>query len=167
MNFGNAYLPNPNSPFFSDISQKRLDELNPLLDKYLKKNGVSKVIFCTQRSILELMRVTFSIPTQNFQNNGLDEDLEYDFFRIILFINEQLMSFNSSQDIKEISTIMFLTSYVLNDVTGNDWKECLQAQIYYVHRLAEFLETHPQGVCLKKGFLKKVGISSFNEYIQT
>jgi hypothetical protein len=167
MNFGNSYLPNPNNPFFSDISQKRLNELNPLFDKYLKRNNLCKVIFCTQRSILELMRVTFSIPTQNFQNNGLDEDLEYDFFRIILFINEQLMSFNSSQDIKEISTIMFLTCYVLNDVTGNDWKECLQAQIYYVHRLAEFLETHPQGVCLKKGFLKKVGISSFNEYIQT
>lgn len=113
------------------------------------------------------MRITFSIPTQNFQNNGLDEDLEYDFFKILLFINEQLMSFNSSQDIKDISTLMFLMSYVLNDVTGNDWKECLQAQIYYVERLAIFLETHSQGVGLKESFLIKVNISSFNEYIQT
>lgn len=167
MNFGNAYIPNPNNPFFSDISQKRVDELNQLLTDLFERNKIEKVIFCTQRSILELMRITFSVPIKNFKDNGLVEDFEYDFFRCLLHINQKLMSFKSSEEIKDISTLMFLTSFVFNDVTGIDWKECLQTQIYYVDRLADFLDIHPQTLNLKERFLAKVGISTFNEYIQT
>lgn len=167
MNFGNAYLPNPDNPFFSAISQKRVDELNPLFVRFLERNKIEKVVFCTHRSMLELMRISFSIPIQNFQNNGLDEDFEYDFFRCLLYINQKLMSFKTSEDIKDLSTLMFLTSFVLNDVSGTDWKECLQTQIYYVNRLADFLDTHPEAVNLKNKFINKLGISNFNEYIQT
>lgn len=144
-----------------------MDELNPLLARFLERNKIEKIAFCTHRSMLELMRISFSIPIQNFLNNGLDEDLEYDFFRCLLYINQKLMSFKTTEDIKDLSTLMFLTSFVLNDVSGADWKECLQTQIYYVNRIADFLDTHPEAVNLKDKLINKLGISNFNEYIQT
>lgn len=167
INYGNAYMPDPANPFFSDISQKKVEELNPLFNNYLRKHNAQEVMFCTQRTILELMRNTFSIPVEDFKDNGKDEDMEYDLFKVILYINQQLMNFSSSKDIEDISILTFLLNYVLNDVINTDWKQTCQTQIYYVNVLADFLEMDPRGIKLKEFFLADVGISHFSQYIQT
>ncbi len=166
MNYGNAHIPDNDNLFFSDISRKRIEELNPLLEKHLKTHNTHQVIFCTQRTILELMRIAFSIPISDFQDNGLDEDGEYDLFRILLYINQQLMSYKTSDDI-DISILTFFINYVHNDVTNADWKQILQTQIYYVDCLSGFLKSNSKGKELKDRFLATIGISSLKEYVQT
>lgn len=167
MNYGNAYIPDPMNPFFSEISQHRVDELNSLMDSFFEDQKIEKVIYCTQRSILELLRITFSIPTEKFQDDGAEEDLEYDFFRIILFINQELMDFKTSKDIKDIAELTFLISYVSNDVTNADWKQTFQTQFYYLDRLSNFLSINPQGLELKRKLLKHIGISDLKHYTKT
>lgn len=39
------------------------------------------------------MRVAFSIPVQEYKNEGQKEDFEYDLFRSVLMLNENLMAF--------------------------------------------------------------------------
>lgn len=40
------------------------------------------------------MRVAFSIPIQEYRNDGKIEDFEYDIFRSVLILNERLMHFH-------------------------------------------------------------------------
>ena len=127
MNYWNAFIPDTQSTFFSSISKKNVAILNRLIENYLKTHNVQKVCYCTLRSILELLRYAFSIPLAQYSNTANDEDLEFDMFRVLLFINQDLMEF-SSEDDDNSSKMVFLHSFVLNDVTNGRWDITYQAE---------------------------------------
>lgn len=93
-NYSNAaFIPDDNNTFFSEVSKKHIPGLNEKISKYLNTTGLDRVCYCTVKTALELMRVAFSIPIQEYKNEGQKEDFEYDLFRSVLMLNENLMAF--------------------------------------------------------------------------
>ncbi|MBO4851652.1 MAG: hypothetical protein J5529_12250 [Prevotella sp.] len=165
MNYGNAYIPDENNTFFSEISKEKIKKLNIVIGNYLKQNNISKVCYCTQRSILELLRYTFSIPQNLFENSAKNENLEYDMFKILLYINQDLMKFSSKED--NSTSLVFLHNYILNDITNGNYNITYHTQIWYFNCLLSFLNENDKGIILKDLYLQKVGITSLRHYIQT
>ena len=62
------------------------------------------------------MRVAFSIPIQEYRNDGKIEDFEYDIFRSVLMLNERLMYFSHTDQL-DLATLLFSCNYVQNDDT--------------------------------------------------
>lgn len=166
MNFGNAYIPDSQSTFFSEVSKNLVTILNPLIRNYLKAHDIPRVCYCTLRSILELLRYAFSIPLDQYCNIANDDDLEYDMFRVLLYINQDLMEFSSEND-DNSSKLIFLHNYVLNDVTNGRWDITYQTQIYYFDCICSFLRENETGSRLKDALVKDAMFLSFEQYIQT
>lgn len=166
MNFGNAYIPDPMNTFFTEVSKKYVTLLNSLIGNYLKAHDIHRVCYCTLRTILELLRYAFSIPLAQYSNIANDEDLEFDMFRVLLYINQDLMDF-SSENNDDSSKLIFLHNYVLNDVTNGRWDITYQAQTYYFECLSSFLNENETGIQLKDAFVKEAKFISFEQYIQT
>lgn len=61
------------------------------------------------------MRVAFSIPVQEYKNEGQKEDFEYDLFRSVLMLNENLMVFSHAGQL-DLATLLFANHYVQNDI---------------------------------------------------
>ena len=166
LTYEKAYLPDANNPFFSNITTK-VKDLDSRLSHFLVSSNQKRICYCTQRSILELLRYTFAIPVGRYANGSNFDDFEYDFFKILLKINQQLMHFKSEASKDNIETLTFLLSYILNDVTNADWKSIYQTQFYYIDCLISFLQSTVQGKGLLENFCKKLNISSIKEYEQT
>lgn len=96
MNYGNAYM--PDTTFFTEISVNRVKELNKRFEKYAPHLLSQRICYCTHRTILELLRIVFSIPLGEYRGDGEDEDFEYELFIVVLQLNENLMAFTSKDD---------------------------------------------------------------------
>ena len=96
MNYGNVYMPDTRKTFFSSVIRPQLfEEIDDRICKYLRKTHRKRVCFCTQRTILELLRRIFKIPPIDFKNDGTPDVFEYDLFCILVYLNEALMKFKS------------------------------------------------------------------------
>ena len=116
-NYGNAaFIPDTKNTFFSDVSKKRISDLNNRFSKCFNSSRQSRICYCTIKSALELMRVAFSIPIQEYRNDGKIEDFEYDIFRSVLMLNERLMYFSHTDQL-DLATLLFSCNYVQNDDT--------------------------------------------------
>lgn len=164
MNYGNAFM--PDTTLFSEISYKRVQELKGRIELYAPHLKNNRFCYCTQRTILELLRYIFSIPVDEYLDNGKKEDLEYDIFRIILQLNENLMNFFVKKDLESLSIMTYFMRYVLNDVTDTDRKSTCQTQLLYFLKLKEFLEKE-ENKDLYFNLCKKIGIKSLDEYLIT
>ena len=114
LTYEKAYIPDANNPFFSSITHK-VQDLDSRLSDFLVRSNQKRIYYCTQRSILELLRYTFAIPVDKYANGSDLTDFEYDFFKILLKINQQLMHFKSDASEEGIETLTFLLSYILNE----------------------------------------------------
>lgn len=114
------------------------------------------------------MRIIFSIPVNDYRNDGNREDFEYDLFRIILQINENLMSFKSNNKL-DLATLSFLSLFIMNDINGQDVHESFIRQVQYYSRLSNFIEKRQDQECIeaKEAFYKKAGITSMSDYAKT
>ncbi len=101
-NFGVAFIPDPDNTFFSDISRRHIDDLNKRIEKHFKESGIKQVCYSTMKTALELMRIIFSIPVAEYRNDGNVEDFEYDLFRVVIQINENLMKYSSAIEEKNL-----------------------------------------------------------------
>lgn len=166
-NYGNAaFIPDTNNTFFSDVSTKHISNLNSRILRYFNATGQNKICYCTIKTVLELMRIAFSIPIQEFRNDGQKEDSEYDLFRSVLMLNEQLMNFSHADQL-DLSTLLFSCYYVQNDIINQDTKYTFVRQVIHYKRLSEFLTNHPQCKNALNLFFQKMGIKSMDEYSKT
>lgn len=166
-NYGNAaFIPDTNNTFFSDVSTKHISNLNSRILRYFNATGQNKICYCTIKTVLELMRIAFSIPIQEYRNDGQKEDSEYDLFRSLLILNEQLMNFSHADQL-DLSTLLFFCYYVQNDIINQDTKYTFVRQVIHYKRLSEFLTNHPQCKNALNLFFQKMGIKSMDEYSKT
>ena len=166
-NYGNAaFIPDTNNTFFSDVSTKHISNLNSRILRYFNATGQNKICYCTIKTVLELMRIAFSIPIQEYRNDGQKEDSEYDLFRSVLMLNEQLMNFSHADQL-DLSTLLFSCYYVQNDIINQDTKYTFVRQVIHYKRLSEFLTNHPQCKNALNLFFQKMGVKSMDEYSKT
>lgn len=167
MNFGNAYLQNPEVPFFSDTSKKYYEKTIELNRIYLAKNATrgGRDFYCTYRTILQLMRYVFSIPYNEYRNEIKLEDFEYELFRLLLAINEVL--YNDRSDTTDPASMMFYLQYAINGSNYNELADSIRAQAYYCSMLFAFLEKSPKSGDLYGKFLDYYGIQHWHEYVST
>ena len=165
-NYGRAYIPDKNNTFFSSHSEKHLEDLNNRFEQLTKKSGQKIFCYCTTKTSLELMRIIFSIPINEYKNDGDIEDFEYDLFRVILQINENLMSFNSTNE-QNLATFSFLNFFIMNDISGQDARGVFIRQVQYYSILSEFIETYPACGKAKETFYKNAGITKMSDYAKT
>jgi len=164
--YGNAYIPDDSNMFFSASSQKYIEDLNSRFEQFSGKSGQEKFCYCTTKTSLELMRIIFSIPVNEYRNDGRKEDFEYDLFRIILQINEDLMSFKSNIEL-EPATLAFLHFFIMNDINGQDFHQSFIRQVQYYSILSDFIEKRQECVVAKENFYKNAGITSMSDYAKT
>lgn len=110
-NYGRAYIPDKNNTFFSSHSEKHIEDLTNRFEQLTNISGQKIFCYCTTKTSLELMRIVFSIPINDYKNDGDIEDFEYDLFRVILQINENLTSFKSSNKY-DLATLSFLNFFI-------------------------------------------------------
>ena len=165
-NYGRAYIPDKNNTFFSSHSEKHLEDLNNRFEQFTKISGQKIFCYCTTKTSLELMRIVFSIPINDYKNDGDIEDLEYDLFRIILQINENLMGFNSTNE-QDLATLSFLNFFIMNDISGQDIREVFIRQVQYYCTLSDFIETRQDCAIAKEAFYQSVGITKMSDYAKT
>ena len=165
-NYGRAYIPDKNNTFFSSHSEKHLEDLNNRFEQLTKISGQKIFCYCTTKTSLELMRIIFSIPINEYKNDGDIEDFEYDLFRVILQINENLMSFNSTNE-QDLATLSFLNFFIMNDISGQDVRGVFIRQVQYYSILSEFIETYPACDKAKETFYKSAGITKMSDYAKT
>ena len=169
-NYGNAYIPDCQKPFFSSVvSPALLNDIEERINKYLRKTHRKKVCYCTRRTILELLRRIFEIPPTEFNNDGTPDSFEYDLFRVILYLNEILMKFNSydESDTSNFQALVYLSNYVHNDLINIDYKRVLLTQIYFFNSLSRFLEEYEGAKGLMDGILEKLKIDNLDEFLYT
>lgn len=164
LSYGNAFM--PDTTFFSEISKDKIGNLNKRFEKYAPKLQHQRICYCTQRTILELLRYVFSIPDNEYQDNGNNEDLEYDLFLVVIQLNENLMRFSGERDNKTLPIVMFFLRYVLNDVVGTNWDSTSRTQLIYFFKLKEFLELK-ENKSLLDALCKLWKMESLNDYFVT
>jgi len=164
MNYGEAYFPDPKNPFFSPESFKYYDEIVSRYKK-LPKGQQRKFCYCTPKTALELMRIIFDIPQDEFRGSGDMSDLEYDLFRVLLKINENLMSYTVNKN-RDRASMTYFHLFVMNDFE-RDIKYIYNNQLNYYLPFADFFENDERCVVAKEKFFSKVGITSMSQYFMT
>lgn len=160
--FGNAFL--RSSTFFSSISNKHIQYLNKKVTHALKKIGVDDICYSTLKTSLELLRITFSIPSIEYSNIGLKEDFEYDMFRVVLKLNQKVFSFKCADTLK-LDELVYFNQFATNDTNNLSIDSVFQVQCYYSYELFSFLEQFHSNIL--SDLLRHWNISNYNHYLIT
>lgn len=166
-NYNNAYIPDRESTFFSAISASHIKEISSLLSSYFKQIQQERVCYCTTKTSLELLRLAYSIPIEDYSNKGKSEDFEYDLFKVILFLNEKMMAFSEGQD-TTLPALFYLLNYSMNDMIEQDDNNSINTtQLLYAIRLKEFLENNEEIASTRDKWLQSIDIGSYVDYAKT
>lgn len=168
-NYGNPIirdLYDPSFCFFSKINATLKSKLNNRLLRYKLESGINKVCVFTLRTSLELLKLTFAIPPECFENQLLTPEFEYDIFRVILHINQRLFAFQRDAT-ASLSQMLFFQSYAYNDFVNFNEQQIMSKQLAFVCQLVTFLDENHNGQIIRNAICKKYEIDSLKEYIMT
>lgn len=167
LHYGNLSWPNDEKTLFSDSSRKYIPYLNKLFGAYYKRIGLNrgqKVEILTYRTSLEFWRQMFAIRSDEYTGVVKETEIELMLFKVILSINEKIMSFTESSNQFKLDELVFLNSFLTNDGNNYDFKTIIQPQIYYFYKLINFI---PANVVLSKAtevLFQNWGIKSWQQY---
>lgn len=171
LHYGNMYFPSTTNTWFSIHSKKYINYLNDCCLAYFHRIGLNegeKVMLSTFRTSLELWRNIFAIKVTEFLGTIPKEDEELMLFKVIITLNEKIMSFSHSVENElSLEKMLFLNSFITNDCNNYDFKAVMQAQMYYFMTLIKFI---PNNVVLTKAtttLFDQWGIKSWKEYYAT
>ena len=170
LHFGNMCLPDNEKTLFSESSKKHIPYLNRLFTLYYKRLGLDegqKVQILTYRTSLELWRHIFAIRVEEFTNEVAESDIEFLLFKIILTINEKLVSFNEKEELYKLDELIFLNGFLTNDSNNYDLQAVLQPQMYYFQQLVNFIPTNEVLLKASEKLLHDWNIKSWQPYYTT
>lgn len=168
--YGNMSMPNDLHTLFSDSSKKHKSYLNKLFADYYKREKLGenqKVEVLTYRTSLELWRRIFSLRVEEYRNDIDEESIELMLFKVILTINEKLVSFKEKKEQYRLDELLFLSGFLTNDNNHYDFRAIIQPQMYYFQQLVDFI---PSNEVLTKATEKLFfgwGIKSWQPYYTT
>lgn len=167
IHYGNLCFPDNKNTLFSESSKKHMPFLNKLFRDYYKRIGLKpdqKVEILTYRTSLELWRHIFSIHVDEFTNDVERSDAELLLFKIVLTLNEKILSFNLNKEQHNLDELLFLNSFLTNDSNNYDFQAILQPQLFYFYQLVQFI---PSSVVLTKAaelLFSNWGIDNWQQY---
>lgn len=170
LHYGNMYVPDNERSLFSDCSKKHISHINALFQSYYKRIGIApkeKIEVVTYRTGLELWRQIFAIHTEDFKDIIEECDIEFTLFRVILALNEKIVSFNNRKELYKLDELMFLNGFLTNDTNNYSLQTVLQPQMYYFHMLVDYI---PFSNVLGKAaevLFNNWGIKSWQQYYTT
>ena len=171
LHYGNFEMPNQQKTLFSELSEKHMTLLNNLFKQYYENNGLERdelVQASTFRTSLELWRLIFSIPIEEYSNTMPQEDAELSLFKVILALNEKIYKFKkNSQNEFNLDELIFLNSFINNDSNDYNLQKVLQPQSYYFCQLVKFIPTNEVMKRASDKLLAEWGLNSWKQYYVT
>lgn len=170
LHYGNICVPDNEYTLFSDISSKHIPHLNSLFKAYYKRIGMvegQKVQILTYRTGLELWRNVFAIHAEEFTDEVAESDIEFLLFKVLLTINEKLVTFNEREELYKLDELMFLNGFLTNDSNNYDLQAVLQPQMYYFQQLVNFIPTNEVLSKASERLLHEWGMESWQPYYTT
>ena len=168
--YGNFSMPDGGRSFFSESSKKHIAYLNKLFSDYFGKVGVGrgqKVEMTTYRTTLELWRLIFSIRPEEFSDEVAESDFELLLFKVILTLNEKIVSFTEREQDYGLDELMFLNGFLTNDSNRYDFKAIMQPQTFYFHQLVDFIPTNDVLSRTAEKLFSDWGIDCWQQYFTT
>lgn len=168
--YGNMSIPDNQRSLFSDVSQKHIGKLNKLFKNFYKSYNIpegSSVVISTFRTALELWRHIFAIRPEEYKNIIDREDTEYNLFKVLLTLNEQLVEFTYGDKDYAFDELLFLNQFITNDTNNFDLQSTLQPQLFYIYNLIKVCK---QNKILRKAseiLFERWGITSWEQYVAT
>lgn len=170
LHYGNMSWPDSKNTLFSDSSKKHIPYLNKLFKDYYNSEGIApgqKVEVLTCRTGLELWRQIFAIHVEEFADVVKEEDIELNLFKVVLAINEKIVSFTEKKGDYKFDELIFLNSFLTNDSNNYDLKNVLQPQLYYFHQLINFIPSNEVLTIATQTLFNEWGIESWQKYYTT
>ena len=170
LHYGNLCVPDDERSLFSEESKKHILYLNKLFKAYYKRislNEGQKVQILTYRTGLELWRHIFAIPVEHFRDDIDVSDVELLLFKVILTINEKLVSFNEKKCQYKLDELVFLNGFLTNDSNNYNIQAVLQPQMYYFQQFIKFIPTNEVLAKASERVLSDWGIESWQPYYTT
>ena len=170
LHYGNMHVPDNERTLFSDYSKKHIPHINALFQSYYKRIGINpneKVQILTHRTGLELWRQIFAIHIEDFKDIIEKCDIEFTLFKVILALNEKIVSFNKRKQLYKLDELMFLNGFLTNDTNNYSIKTVLQPQMYYFRLLVDYI---PSNNALSKAteiLFNNWGIKNWQQYYAT
>lgn len=168
--YGNYSIPDGKITLFSMCSKKHISYLNNLFQAYFEREKINegqKVEILTYRTTLELWRWIFSIHAKDFRNDVSESDFELLLFKVILAINEKIVSFKDRKEKYQLDELLFLNGFLTNDSNHYDIKAILQPQMYYFQQLIDFIPSNEVLTKATKKLFLGWGIQSWQPYYTT
>lgn len=157
-------------PFFSystDLYRDRMERIAT----YIVKNRYSpdKVSYACERTLLEFLKLTFSVVPEDNHASFEDWEAEVKIFDILLAINEQKVTpYKGSQlDPNNLAQMMYVSMYATNEFANFDWKLVLAEQMFYARTFFEFITSRSVYSTFYQRFLSRFGICNWTEYFRT
>lgn len=168
--YGNLSFPDSKRTLFSEESKRHIGKLNQLFRDFYKTSSIPEgttIEISTFRTALELWRHIFAIRPEEYSNTVPVEDVEYNLFKVLLTLNEEIVDFTHKDDGYTLDELLFLNQFLTNDINNFDFQRALQPQLYYVHNLAQLCEQNEVMRNASKVLFEKWGIESWKQYVAT
>lgn len=170
LHYGNMCWPDPKNTLFSESSKKHIPYLDKLFKAYYEREKLSLgqiVEVLTYRTSLELWRQIFAIRVEEFKNDVDESDIEFLLFKVVLAINEKIVSFKEREEQYKLDELIFLNSFLTNDSNNYDLQKVIQPQLYYFHQLISFIPTNEVLRKATEVLFTNWGIESWQQYYTT
>lgn len=128
-----------------------------------------KYVLYTHTTILELLRIIFSISPRVQQNNNIDPyKFEFELFKTILYINQKTSNCIVSQkDKNNISKLLYIHSLSRHQIEQNSFHDQFVTQMYLSVMFFKQIELDKRYQEIYNLFLERVGIKDWREYVRT
>ena len=157
-------------PFFSystDLYWDRMDRIAT----YIVQKGYSpdKVSYACERTLLEFLKLVFSVAPEDSHATYEDWDAEVKIFDILLAINEQKVTpyKGSKSEPNDLAQMMYVSMYATNEFANFNWKLVLAEQMFYARTFFEFITSRCVYSTFYQHFLSRFGICNWTEYFRT
>ena len=133
--------------------------------KFYNNGGVGEIQLYTNRTMLEILRIMFSIPPEQFVDSASEEEVSILLFQVQLLVNQGIFSIVNGESATPAELALFFT-YISGD-DDNDYRTLNIRQNLYTYYLNDFLLIDERGSKLKSSFLARIGVNSIEEYYRT
>jgi len=157
-------------PFFSYDSEMRKDRMKRISVFLIKTGHMPYMVsYAGERTLLELLKLIFSIPPNEYTNKYEDSIAEVKLFDVLLAINEQKINYKQSTTSpnNNIAETLFAGLYSINEFSNFDGRLTLAEQLYYARNFFEFVTSRNEYKKFYDCFLNIFKINNWNDYYRT